>query len=369
MAVTDLWHRADRAPCPACRTRTAGTPTARHGRGLRWRVTVGDHPTRAFAIKADAEAWERHLRDAPPITDTISGLLDRWEAGKADLEPTSRAPIRLAAQRVRDRWGVLSPDQVERSAITAWLANLTAEHGPKRARVVKPAAHSTKIKALQALAGALDIAVDRGLIRANPARGIRIARDDRREAVVLDVGDVARLAARVTGYEPLVWLLATSGLRIGEAVRLNVGDVDHARGRVRVRKAKARRGRDVPVPAAVLAMLPTDGRDPVEPLFQSPRGARLSAHNWRVRHLIPALESLGLEGMWTHDLRHTAATMMIDDGASIKTVQAALGHKDAATTLDVYADRFDHRLDDVARRMDRRIARKVLPRGVPGRAD
>ena len=215
MAVTALWHRADRAPCPACRARTAGTPTARHGRGLRWRVTVGDHPTRAFAIKADAEAWERHLRDAPPITDTISGLLDRWEAGKADLEPTSRAPIRLAAQRVRDRWGVLSPDQVERSAITAWLANLTAEHGPKRARVVKPAAHSTKIKALQALAGALDIAVDRGLIRANPARGIRIARDDRREAVVLDVGDVARLAARVTGYEPLVWLLATSGLRIG----------------------------------------------------------------------------------------------------------------------------------------------------------
>lgn len=364
MAVRDLWHKRGGGGCPECRRATLGAPTARHGVGNRWRVTVGDHPTRSFAVKADAESWERRLVDTPVVTDTLAGLVGRWEATKADLEPSSVAPIKLAAQRVRARWGAMLPGQIERVEIAAWLAGLTTWHGSKSEGRLVPASHSTKIKALQALGGALDIAVEAGQLRANPARGVKIARDDRREAMVLDIGQVQQLAARVTGYGPLVWLLATSGLRIGEAVGLDVGDVQVARGRVRVRKAKARRGRDVPVPASVLAMLPIQGRAADEPLFLSPRGARLSSHNWRVRHLIPALESLGLEGMWTHDLRHTAATLMIDDGASVKTVQSALGHKDASTTLDVYADRFDRRLDDVARRMDRRIASKTVTKDV-----
>jgi integrase len=59
--------------------------------------------------------------------------------------------------------------------------------------------------------------------------------------------------------------------------------------------------------------------------------------------------------MTIHDLRHTAATLMVQAGANVKAVQRQLGHKDATTTLNTYADLFDDELDDVALRMGRII--------------
>lgn len=56
--------------------------------------------------------------------------------------------------------------------------------------------------------------------------------------------------------------------------------------------------------------------------------------------------------MTPHDLRHTAASLAVSAGASVKAVQTMLGHKSAAMTLDVYSDLFDSDLDDVAARMD-----------------
>ena len=61
-----------------------------------------------------------------------------------------------------------------------------------------------------------------------------------------------------------------------------------------------------------------------------------------------ALQSAGLEPMTIHDLRHTAASLAIQSGAHVKTVQRMLGHASAAMTLDVYADLFDTDLDSVA---------------------
>ena len=53
-----------------------------------------------------------------------------------------------------------------------------------------------------------------------------------------------------------------------------------------------------------------------------------------------------------HELRHTAASLMIAGGANVKTVQAQLGHKTATMTLDQYGHLFPDDLDDVADKMD-----------------
>ncbi|MGV0044324.1 tyrosine-type recombinase/integrase [Mycobacterium colombiense] len=53
-----------------------------------------------------------------------------------------------------------------------------------------------------------------------------------------------------------------------------------------------------------------------------------------------------------HELRHTAASLMIASGANVKTVQAQLGHKSATMTLDQYGHLFPDDLDDVADKMD-----------------
>jgi integrase len=58
-----------------------------------------------------------------------------------------------------------------------------------------------------------------------------------------------------------------------------------------------------------------------------------------------------LVGLTPHGLRHTAASITINSGATVLTVQRMLGHAKPSITLDVYADLFDDDLDVVAGRM------------------
>jgi integrase len=74
--------------------------------------------------------------------------------------------------------------------------------------------------------------------------------------------------------------------------------------------------------------------------------------NFRRRHFDPAAASVGLPGLVPHELRHTAASLAIAAGASIKGVQAMLGHGSATLTLDRYGHLFPDELDAIAERLD-----------------
>ncbi len=66
-----------------------------------------------------------------------------------------------------------------------------------------------------------------------------------------------------------------------------------------------------------------------------------------------------------HELRHTAASLAVSSGASIKGVQAMLGHASATLTLNRYGHLFPDELDAVAERLDVARARSVVPRVCP----
>ena len=61
---------------------------------------------------------------------------------------------------------------------------------------------------------------------------------------------------------------------------------------------------------------------------------------------------IGIPGLHPHELRHTAASLVIASGASIKVVQSMLGHKSATMTFDLYGHLMGDRLDVVADAMD-----------------
>ena len=128
MAVTDLWHVKGGARCPECRTK-AGAPSTRHGRGARWRVTVGDHPSRAFAVKADAEDWEASLKlnpwAGPGSTVGGAGSVVRGDAGTS---PGGLEQCRRAVNRVRPQWG----------ARRDWTSTGPADSGSLSTREVIP---------------------------------------------------------------------------------------------------------------------------------------------------------------------------------------------------------------------------------------
>ena len=74
---------------------------------------------------------------------------------------------------------------------------------------------------------------------------------------ILTVEEAQRLfqATRVVSYRVFFFTLYSLGLRLGEGLRLEVGDVDAQRGRVHIRDAKGNKDRLVPLPTATLVLL------------------------------------------------------------------------------------------------------------------
>lgn len=333
MTVQDLWLRKD------------GSPSKRHGTGARYRARAAGI-TRAFRTRGAAERWLRGHEQDPwtPSDVTVQTLLTRWEATKAGLARKTVQAAKDAAAVVAADWGQVVAQTITRPAVQEWVAGLKRGDG-------EPASASTKTKALQALSGALRIGVEMGMLKENVAAGVTTPASVPREPQFLTGPDLAALADKCGHYRVMVLFLGTTGLRIGEAVALNVGSVTGSRVRVTAAMAKTRRGRDVPVPATVRGLLDLE-RPATAPLFTSPNGHRVDAQNFSQR----VWRRVAPEGLRVHDLRHTAASLAVASGADVKVVQRMLGHKSAAMTLDVYAGLWDRSLDDVAARMDRMLA-------------
>ena len=88
-----------------------------------------------------------------------------------------------------------------------------------------------------------------------------------------------------------------------------------------------------------------------ELVFPSASGTPLRNRNWRRDVFDSAVEALGLT-ITPHNLRDTAASLAIQEGASVVAVARLLGHESAATTLNHYAGLFPTDLDDIASRLD-----------------
>jgi len=342
MAVEDTWHLSKKGP-DGQKVRSA-----RYGRGLQWRVRW-QGATKSFRTRQEADDYwlavrttnVRHRSKVVPVGD----LLDRWQATKQGLSKPGRDVVAAAHHRATVRWGNVPAVEVRPSDVRAWVAGLDC-------------GASSKIKAMQAMTGAMDIAIEDGMIAKNPCRDVKQPREKPREARYRTAEQVRKLALCADacgGYGPLVWFLATSGLRPGEAFALNVGDVDVKRRRVRVRAqdvgASKSPARDVPVAAPVLDML--DLRRPKSaPLFVSPSGRRLNVHNWGRRHFREAAWLAWMDGVRPYDLRHTAVSLAVSNGEHVKVIQRMVGHKPGSNlTEGRYAHLFDADLDRAADRM------------------
>jgi integrase len=135
--------------------------------------------------------------------------------------------------------------------------------------------------------------------------------------------------------------------------------VTEVNGRAVFGTPKTHHRRSVPVPRFLIDPLKDRiaGRHRDELVFTSPGGGVLRNNNFRRRVFDRAARGVGLAGLTPHELRHTAASLAVAEGANVKAVQRMLGHASAAMTLDVYADLFEDDLDQVADRLDRAVTR------------
>ncbi len=156
-------------------------------------------------------------------------------------------------------------------------------------------------------------------------------------AVAEQIGDASETAAVQARDVALFTLLYGCGLRIAEALCLNVGDVPRPGIPLRV-TGKGNKQRLVPVLPAVTDGLKVwlryhpEAHDPAAPLFMGVQGGRLNA-GIAQRTLRGFRRLAGLpEHATPHALRHSFATHLLAGGADLRSIQELLGHASLSTT-------------------------------------
>lgn len=340
----------------------------------RWRDSTGRQRERRFATATEAHDWERrqkvmvsdgvtidHERRRIPVHTWVADYIGRQQH-LGDLTVQRYEGVvrnQITAERIGGTaLGALRPSDVE-----LWCVQLATRQGL--------APRSVK-KALDLLSASLNAAVRDGILTGNPADGVKPPKAEKAEMLWLTPQEVDRVCDHVGWRADVVRFLAYTGLRWSEMTRLTVADVDVLRGRVNVRrKAKSDAGyRSVPIaiPIFELVVGRVEGRAAHEPVFTTPRGARLHNSNFRTAFK-RALEQAGLDpDVRIHDLRHSCATWLIGNGADVATVSRWLGHANPSITLNTYAHVWPDNLDAAAAALDR-AAGRGSPSGTVHRLD
>jgi integrase len=333
----------------------------------RYRDPAGHERAGHFPTRAKAQAWLDE-KTASLITGThvdrrrsqitVGDWADQWIAGRVHLKAKTFVGYEsLLKTQIRPHWSTVPLSGVAHADVVVWVASMRSD-GLSASRVRQ---------AYHLLHSMLDAAVRDRRLASNPAAGVDLPRLPRKERRYLDHTQVAALADACGDYRVLVLTLAYTGLRWGEAAGLRVRRIDTMRGRLEVVETmvevngavifgppKTHQTRSVPVPAFLRDELVQQiaGRGADELAFTASRGGVLRVGNFRRSHFDGAARSVGLDGLVPHELRHTAASLAIASGASVKGVQAILGHASATLTLDRYGHLFGDELDAVADRID-----------------
>jgi integrase len=339
--------------------------------------TTGATKRRSFYGRTAADARKQmqaaraRLATGAPVVDakvTIAAWCRHW------LETTVEASSRRATTRElyeklsrlhieAPPFGRLTLDRVRATDVEGLILRLRR----------KGLAPSTVQRIFVVLRLAFDGAVRDGVIARNPAAGVKQPSIERSEAHHLEPAEVVALLEQAQGtrYHALLRLIATTGLRKGEALALTWDDIDLEQGALHVRGTLARANgqltvtppktalsrRTLPLAPAEVELLTVHRlaqaaeRTNAGPawfdagfVFTTENGRPMDPRNV-LRAMTTAATKAGLQDVNVHTLRHSAATAWLEAGVNIKAVSTLLGHADIRITADVYG----HVSDAVAR--------------------
>jgi integrase len=231
----------------------------------------------------------------------------------------------------------------------------------------------------------LTIAVRWGLLHRNVAQLVDTPPLQHAEIYPLDVAEARKLLAFIRGDRMEArWVVGLSmGLRQGETLGLWWDDIDFERGSLSVRRQlrrpprtgepmefaavkSARSRRVLPVPASVLEALrrhrvAQDRERLAADRWSDPRLVFATRYGTPIDHkddrrsFWAVCRAAGIRQIRVHDLRHTAATLLIAQGQHPRVVMEILGHSQIAVTMNVYGHVLDENLRGAAVAMDQAL--------------
>lgn len=337
----------------------------------RWVASVslpnGKRASASFERKPDAQAWLREKqtqieRGAVPTSpkQTVQQYLSRWltDVSKPGVRPrTHEYHAYIINTHLIPGLGRHRLERLSAQHIQALYAD-TLERGYSTATV----RHIHRV-----LHRALTDAVRWGLLTNNPTELADQPRLISPEMQVLNEEEVARLlrAARGDKLEALYVLAVTTGMRQGELLALRWQEIDMetrslsvTRTLIRMRGGAAQWGEpkstrsrrrialtDIAVDAlrrhheqqGIQRAAAGDQWHDHDLVFAASNGNPLNPSNIHTRSFRPLLQRAGLKQIRFHDLRHTAATLLLAQNEHPKLVQELLGHSSIAVTIDTYS--------------------------------
>ncbi len=326
-----------------------------NGYQVRWRDPAGRQRTKAFKRKTDAKQFanrvEVEMQRGTYVDPQLGKLLfadwaAEWLQSKINLRASSwTRDESYLRNHVMPTFGDIALAKIDKLLVQSWVRDL----------VTKGLHPSTIKECYRILRGVMDDAADARLIVESPCRNVTLPRVPKMEQRYLTAAQVEQLvAATDPQFRVLVMSAAYLGARWGELVGLKrqhlnllkrevriVGTLEEVPGGVRyveeTKTSASRRTLDIPAFLVDLLAAHLKGAPESEFVFCTKDGSPIRRSNFRQRVWRPAVKKSGIDpGFRFHDLRHTCASLLIEQGAHPKEIQARLGHSTITTTLDRY---------------------------------
>ena len=339
-------------------------------------------------LKALRERLETPTPEVPQAGLSLGAWLEHWYQTykKANLRPNTQMSYeRRIYQHIIPALGGIQLDKLTTGDIQGFYTDLKKNGRLLRTELYGEGLSDQTVRGIHTtLHAALDRAVEEKLLFRNPADNCKLPSAKAREMQVLTPEEIQRLLiqAKEDGCYELLLLELATGLRRGEILALQWGDLNFRTGALRVERQvhrvkgelvvsppKTKAGnRTILLPTPVLKVLKAYQKTVHSCwMFPSPVKEDSPMDPAAVRkRLQTVLERAECKRLRFHDLRHTFATASLEHGMDIKTLSTIIGHVSSATTLNTYTHVTDAMRQSAADKIDRGIGRaEPKPRQEP----
>ena len=356
--------------------RANGEGNIRKRKDGRWegRFTAGHNPATGKQIiksvlgKTQAEVKEKlkkAMNDAQKVDFTKSGKytvgiwMDEWfeNVAKIKVRASSHQTYRgYIDNHIKPNIGNIPIEKLTTMDLQKFYRKLLTKGRVERIEAKdQPKGLSAKTvrNINQVISSAMDLAVAQKIIPANPTNACALPKIEHQEMQTIPAEQLQAFLqeAKATGVYEMYYIELATGLRRGELLGLKWQDIDWKNGVIKVRRQVARvdgQIKEAPLktknsyravsisPQAIEVLREQKRKTNDTYVFPSPNGGPISPDS--VNNMLKrVLERAGIPKVRFHDLRHTFATIALQNGVDIKTVSGMLGHFSAGFTLDTYA--------------------------------
>ena len=347
----------------------------------------GKRRSKTLQTKEECKNWIREMLTAQPIDEMNGSSASSWTVRSWFLEWLTQAKNQLRPNTLHDyerfsnryilpTLGDFPLNELTRLQVNRFYHNLTEKEklGISSVRLVHRILHR-----------ALEVAVQVNLTPSNPAHGANVPRKEEKEMMILNEPQIWMFLSAVRGHEheALYDLAIKTGMREGELLGLKWNDLDLYHGTLTIQrqvrripkkglelrplKTKSSR-RTVHLGENTLALLRMHkvNQDALrveqgskwqnnDLIFSTIIGTPIDQSNL-VAEFKAILEISGLPEIRFHDLRHTAASVMLKHLKDIMVVSRTLGHSRASTTLNIYAHLLPGMQAEAAQKIDEALS-------------